>query len=76
MAKFLFPPKFKWLGGDFKGAYTPNSLFKGYSDKNKAILNFISLSIGEKGREILLSKPIEVKYLEYDWSLNDQGIPR
>ncbi|NET09079.1 MAG: DUF547 domain-containing protein [Symploca sp. SIO2B6] len=62
---------FDWFGEDWKAAHTPDSGFSG-SDTQKAVLNFISAYLEEADAEYLRSGGYRVKYLNYDWSLNDQ----
>ena len=63
---------FKWFGEDFVKTYTPK---EGYSKKNKterAVLHFTSQHLSTKDRAYLKGQKYKVKYLDYDWSLNEQ----
>ena len=63
---------FKWYGKDFVGKFTPESGFKGFNKKEQAVLNFCSGYLPEDNRTYLTKKQYSVKYLDYDWSLNDK----
>jgi hypothetical protein len=56
---------FKWFGDDFISGYKTNETFPGNSEKERAILNFVSSyeSFGAKEK-------VDIKYTSYDWSLN------
>lgn len=64
---------FKWFGKDFIKAYAKAKPDKRYSVKDQAILEFVSTYL-DKGHAFFrpLKKTVKVKYLHYDWSLNEQ----
>lgn len=64
---------FKWFGEDFVIQYGTDKLFSGHSDEERAVLNFISGYLNEASRDYLLSQErYKIKYLDYDWSLNEK----
>ena len=64
---------FDWFGEDFKKTYTPTSGFGAVSTSLKPVLNYIALHVSERDAEYLRSGKYSVKYLDYDWSLNEQS---
>lgn len=63
---------FKWYGEDF---FTPDSSeerFQGYKPREKAVLNFISRYLSKEDNMSLGKDFLAVKYLKYDWALNEQ----
>ena len=62
---------FDWFGDDFIKKYSPSSGFDGKSPKEKAVLNFIR-GYGTSDEQVYLkSGAYDVKYLKYDWTLNE-----
>jgi hypothetical protein len=67
-----FSPLFKWYGQDFVKNYGTNK-FAFNGKKGRALLNFASQHISRKDRHFLsAAKDLKIKYLDYDWSLNEQ----
>jgi hypothetical protein len=64
---------FKWFGEDFIGTYGTSDKFAGKSDIERAVLNFVSGYVGQIDRDYLLKGSYRIEYLDYDWSLNEQG---
>jgi len=62
---------FKWFGEDFKNQYGAADKFAG-TETEKAVLNFASQYLDERDREYLVGGGYDVRYLDYDWSLNEQ----
>lgn len=62
----------KWFGEDFIESYGTKEKFSEQSEAERAVLNFISDYLGEAEREYLLTGKYSIKYLDYDWSLNEQ----
>ncbi|MGF1538020.1 MAG: DUF547 domain-containing protein, partial [Elainellaceae cyanobacterium] len=62
---------FDWFGEDWEPQYG-NDQFPG-NDKQQAALGFISDYVDPELASYLKSGRYEVGYLDYDWSLNDQG---
>ncbi|MCH7878438.1 MAG: DUF547 domain-containing protein [candidate division Zixibacteria bacterium] len=62
---------FDWFGGDFKSFPLGPGVNKGLSKKEAAIVSFIASFLPEKKAAQLLSQTRSLKYLSYDWGLND-----
>ncbi len=65
-------PIFKWFGEDFVGRYGTDTEFRGFGEEERAVLNGISDYVSEAERRYLLSADYKLRYLDYDWSLNEQ----
>ena len=65
-------PIFKWFGGDFVKTYAPSKPFAGHKDGVRASLNFQAKHLSASDRVFLEDGKYSVKYLAYDWSLNEQ----
>ncbi|MBC8233020.1 DUF547 domain-containing protein [bacterium] len=63
---------FKWFGEDFVKTYGTDETFDGHSKPERAVLNFISKYLDDRNREYLTTGKYKIKYLDYDWSLNEQ----
>ncbi|GAB4342772.1 MAG: DUF547 domain-containing protein [Candidatus Abyssubacteria bacterium] len=63
---------FKWFGQDFVKTYGAHEKFKGHSESERAVLNFVSAYVDEKLAEFLTTGDYEIEYLDYDWSLNEE----
>lgn len=63
---------FKWYGKDFISSYVPTTGFKGHRRQERAVLHFISLYLQEEDRKLLEEGSYSIKYLNYDWTLNEQ----
>jgi len=64
---------FKWFGKDFVDRFLPESGFQGHSSQKRASLNFMSLHLNDAGADYLRTQTYRVKYLDYDWSLNEKS---
>jgi hypothetical protein len=62
---------FDWFGEDWLTSYSVDQGFTG-SDKEKAVLNFISDYVDAEDREYLAAGDYNIGLLDYDWSLNIQ----
>lgn len=62
---------FKWFGEDFIPSFKDQEKFTG-SDKERAVLNFVSQYLNESEQKYLINGKYQIKYLDYDWSLNDK----
>ena len=60
---------FKWYGQDFEKKYGTGA-FQG-SAKERASLNFLSQYLGSEANYLKTTR-YQVRYLDYDWSLNKQ----
>ena len=63
---------FKWFGEDWIASYKSEDKFTG-SDKEKAVLNFVSQYIDPEDSKYLVEGNYRISYLDYDWSLNKQN---
>ncbi|MBN1341772.1 MAG: DUF547 domain-containing protein [Phycisphaerae bacterium] len=64
---------FEWFGGDFVAKYKPESGYAGHSDAQRAVLHFASGHLPPADAKYLRDGRYSVAYLDYDWSLNEQG---
>ncbi len=64
---------FEWYGQDFNKGFTPASGFKGHEDKIRSSLNYISQHLPPKEATYLKIGQYKVKFLDYDWTLNEQN---
>jgi hypothetical protein len=63
---------FKWFSEDFFTSDSPEEKFEGYKPREKAVLNFISQYLSEEDNTFLVMDSLTIKYLKYDWELNEQ----
>jgi hypothetical protein len=68
-----FSSIFKWYGEDFIADYAPASEFPGLDQTERAVANFSSRYLSSSDRDYLKTGGYSVKYLDYDWSLNEQA---
>ncbi len=61
---------FKWFGDDFFSNYHKQE-FNDKSDKQNGTLGFIYKYINDDEKEYILSGDYKLKYLSYDWGLNE-----
>ena len=66
-------PIFKWFAQDFVGPYRPQQAIGRHSQANQAVLNFIASYLNEPFRQFVRAGDFKIKYLDYDWSLNEQN---
>ena len=66
-------PIFKWFGSDFVKTKAKKKPFIQYSNKEAAILEFVRKYLAKDHAFLDPSKKaVRIKYLDYDWSLNEQ----
>ncbi len=63
---------FDWFGSDFEGTYGTAGEFTDHGDAERAVLNYISRALSDEDRSFLRTGRYKIKYLDYDWSLNEQ----
>jgi hypothetical protein len=63
---------FDWFGEDWIPSYGADAGFTG-NDQERAVLNFISQYLDAADAEYLRQGNYELRYLDYDWSLNMVG---
>ena len=64
---------FDWHKEAFLNQYGTNKNFREQKPIDRAALNCIKNYISKKEAEYLLRQKYEVKYIKYDWTLNDQN---
>ncbi len=64
-------PIFDWYGSDFVRQYEPASGFDDQGTVRSAVLNFIGGYVNPESRNYLEHGTYRVRYLNYDWSLNE-----
>jgi len=63
-----------WYRDDFPVTYgVPDGRFPGHKGTEAALLNFAGKYLSEADRSYLRTAEYDVKYLDYDWSLNEQA---
>lgn len=67
-----FSSIFKWYGEDFVAKYSPTTGFAGLDKTERAVANFCSAYLISADRDFLATGGYSVKYLDYDWSLNEK----
>jgi hypothetical protein len=60
----------KWYGEDFVTTYGTNDAFTKFSEVERAVLNAVTRYVDEA--EYLKTADYTIKYLDYDWTLNEQ----
>ena len=63
---------FDWFGEDFVKKFKPEKGFAGPKDPQRASLNFTAKYLTKTNSEYLRDKKYKIKFLDYDWSLNEQ----
>ncbi len=70
----IFEPKPSWYGGEFTEQYSTDKKFKDQQPTTRAVLNFITNYIPQGDISFLEVENYSVKYMKYDWTLNDTSI--
>ena len=70
--KVSLSPIFKWFGLDFIGKYGTKETLPRLNENETAVINYISRILEKDDRDYLLRGNFKIKYLDYDWSLNEQ----
>jgi len=68
LSAFLQP---SWHGKDFLGEYSTTKRFKNHPPALRAVLNLISEYIPQIDASYLETADYDVKYINYDWRLNE-----
>ena len=63
---------FKWFAKDFSPKYDARQGFGRHGDELRAVLSYVAAHLDEKDAAYLRRGSYKVKYLKYDWSLNEQ----
>ena len=64
---------FSWFGKDFVKTHKPDKGFGDHGDEVRSVLAFAAKYLGQADADYLREGKLKVKYLDYDWSLNDQA---
>lgn len=67
---------FKWFGEDFVNKYSSKSSFEGFNQTEQSVLNFVSRYISDEDKKYLQAGDYSIKYLDYDWSLNERQVSK
>jgi hypothetical protein len=67
-----FSSIFKWYGEDFIAHYSPKAGFTGLDKTERAVANFCSEYLASADSDFLSAGGYSVRYLDYDWSLNEK----
>jgi len=70
--RIYLSPIFKWFAADFIKRYGPQKNFGRHNKEESAVLNFIASYLGNVQKNYVLDGKFKIKYLKYDWSLNEQ----
>ncbi len=63
---------FKWFGSDFVSKYPPGEKFADFDEEERAVFAFVTVTLSDEDREFLEAGGYSVKYLDYDWTLNEK----
>ena len=63
---------FKWFSSDFVKKYGPGKNIGKHDKKESAVLNFVANYLTDAQKDYVLAGKFKIKYLKYDWSLNEQ----
>ena len=63
---------FKWFANDFIKKYGIKKNLGRHNKGESAVLNFIASYLGKAQKDYVLTGKFKIKYLKYDWSLNEQ----
>lgn len=66
---------FDWYGEDFSARYSRAYSLPDYADIERGVLGFILPFLNATDRTLIIDGKLEVRYLDYDWSLNEQQRP-
>ena len=69
----IFESKPTWYGGEFLDKYGTDKKFKDQEPITRAVLSFISRYIPQGSVSFLEVGNYSVKYMKYDWTLNDSA---
>ena len=65
-------PIFKWFAVDFFKRHAPRANIGRHNKVVSSVLNFIAPHLSEADKKYVLTGKYKIKYLKYDWSLNEQ----
>jgi hypothetical protein len=70
--KASLSPIFRWFGSDFISKYGMKKTLPRLNKSETAVINYLSRILEKDDRDYLLKGNFTIKYLSYDWSLNEQ----
>ncbi len=70
--RIYLSPIFKWFAVDFIKKYGPKKNIGRHNKEESAVLNFIASYLDKAQKDYVLAGKFKIKYLKYDWSLNEQ----
>ena len=71
-SRIYLSPIFKWFAADFIKKHGPEKSIGRHNKEESAVLNFIASYLDKVQRDYVLAGKFKIKYLKYDWSLNEQ----
>jgi hypothetical protein len=69
----IFESKPTWYGGEFLDKYGTDKKFKDQEPITRAVLNFVTSYIPRGDVSFLEVSNYSIKYMKYDWTLNDSA---
>jgi len=69
-------PIFKWFAKDFVRTYAPTGNLGRHGREVSSVLNFVAGYLDETNQRRIRAGDFKVKYLDYDWSLNERKVAR
>lgn len=70
--RIYLSPIFKWFAADFIKKHGPKKSIGRHNKEESAVLNFIASYLDKAQKDYMLAGKFKIKYLKYDWSLNEQ----
>lgn len=70
--KLFLSAIFDWYKKDFKASAKAQQNFSKYGDKDRGVIEFVVRYLPESDGAFILQNQPKIKYLKYDWSLNEQ----
>jgi hypothetical protein len=70
--RIYLSPIFKWFAEDFVRKFGPEKNIGRHDKEESAVLNFIASYLGKAQKDYVLAGKFKIKYLKYDWSLNEK----
>jgi hypothetical protein len=71
-SRIYLSPIFKWFAADFIKKHGPEKNIGRHNKEESAVLNFIASYLDKVKKDYVLAGKFKIKYLKYDWSLNEQ----
>jgi hypothetical protein len=62
----------KWFADDFVRKHSPKRNIGRHDKKMSAVLNFVAPYLSDSQKKYVLAGKFKIKYVDYDWSLNEQ----